>query len=92
VDSGLEDVGPGVVEDDPSVHLGELGEPGRAEDRRLERETARAGLVDQGAISQHDEAALALLDDPLQGPAHRGAGRKSFEGLGYRRSTHVHQE
>ena len=40
------------------------------------------------AVAQHDQASLALLDDPLEGSTHWCSRSQAFQCLDYRGSTH----
>ena len=78
------DVGPAdhlaaLVDDDRPVHLGQLGQPGRAEVGAVEVEAAAADGLDVGPVAEDDERPGVLAQDQLHGPPQRGPGGQRAE-------------
>ncbi len=69
-----------LVENDPSVHLGQFGQLGRSERHGLvEDEAATRDGLHVATAPEHDDRALAHLDDPFQARPKTGSRSEALE-------------
>src|SRR5690606_25509734 len=79
LDGGPQDRAHRGVDDDGTVHLRELAQPGRGE-RDVQAEPARGDGLDRLVVTEHDERTRAAAQDPLETLPQRRTRRDGGEG------------